>query len=88
MTLVQARITTGRTHQIRAHAAAIGNPVVGDKKYAAAEQQALARNLGLRRMFLHASSITIETSPNEASVQIEAPLSADLEEVLRALRCQ
>lgn len=88
MTLAQARITTGRTHQIRAHAAAIGNPVIGDKKYAAAAQQDMARDLGLRRMFLHASSLTIKTSTDEPAVRIEAPLSSDLEELLRALRCQ
>jgi 23S rRNA pseudouridine1911/1915/1917 synthase len=52
--LLHVRLETGRTHQIRAHLAAIGHPVVGDAQYGGA---ASGRRLGLGRQFLHASSL-------------------------------
>jgi 23S rRNA pseudouridine1911/1915/1917 synthase len=53
-TLLRVRLETGRTHQIRAHLAAIGLPVVGDPQYGGTES---GRRLGLERQFLHASSL-------------------------------
>ena len=52
--LLRVRLETGRTHQIRAHLAAIGHPVVGDPQYGGS---ASGRRLGLARQFLHASSL-------------------------------
>jgi 23S rRNA pseudouridine1911/1915/1917 synthase len=52
--LLRVRLETGRTHQIRAHLAAIGHPVVGDPQYGGS---ASGRRLGLSRQFLHASSL-------------------------------
>jgi 23S rRNA pseudouridine1911/1915/1917 synthase len=52
--LLQIRLETGRTHQIRAHLAAIGHPVVGDPQYGG---RASGRRLGLGRQFLHASKL-------------------------------
>ena len=50
-TLVRARLETGRTHQIRAHFAAIGHPLAGDREYGAGD------DLGLRRQFLHSARL-------------------------------
>ena len=52
--LLRVRLETGRTHQIRAHLAAIGHPVVGDPQY---RGSASGRRLGLSRQFLHASTL-------------------------------
>jgi 23S rRNA pseudouridine1911/1915/1917 synthase len=52
--LLRVRLETGRTHQIRAHLAAIGHPVVGDPQYGG---RASGRRIGLERQFLHASSL-------------------------------
>jgi 23S rRNA pseudouridine1911/1915/1917 synthase len=52
--LLRVRLETGRTHQIRAHLAAIGHPVVGDPQYGGS---ASGRRIGLERQFLHASSL-------------------------------
>src|SRR6185295_10471058 len=52
--LLEVRLETGRTHQIRAHLAAIGHPVVGDPQYGGS---ASGRRLGLDRQFLHASRL-------------------------------
>ena len=49
--LLDVRLETGRTHQIRAHLAAIGHPVCGDRRYGGA---ACGSRLGLTRQFLHA----------------------------------
>ena len=53
-TLLRIRLETGRTHQIRAHLAAIGHPVVGDPQYGGRES---GRRIGLDRQFLHASKL-------------------------------
>jgi 23S rRNA pseudouridine955/2504/2580 synthase len=55
--LVEVGLDTGRTHQIRVHAAHAGHPVAGDEKYGDAEGNARLRELGLTRMFLHSSVI-------------------------------
>lgn len=88
MSLVYAEITTGRTHQIRAHAAAIGHPVAGDTKYGDEQANRVLRRRGLRRMFLHASSITLQAAPNTQPIVIEAPLADELKQFLELLRCR
>ena len=77
--LMQVRIDTGRTHQIRVHAAAMGHPVAGDKKYGDAAFNRLLRNKGLKRLFLHASDIDL---PVGEGLSIHAPLAEDLSELL------
>jgi 23S rRNA pseudouridine1911/1915/1917 synthase len=52
--LLEVRLETGRTHQIRAHLAAIGHPVCGDRAYGGAE---CGRRLGLSRQFLHSARL-------------------------------
>ncbi|WP_104205402.1 RluA family pseudouridine synthase [Billgrantia saliphila] len=81
-TLIEAEPVTGRTHQIRVHAAHAGHPLLGDDKYGSREGEALARTLGLSRLFLHAASLTFPEPDSGRPVQIRAPLPEELETVL------
>ena len=82
--LVEATIETGRTHQIRVHAAYCGHPVAGDAKYGDAAANTMLRELGLRRMFLHAHSVSFDW-PQGGQMSVSAPLPAELKAVLDAL---
>ncbi len=79
-TLLRVRIVTGAMHQIRAHLAFLGFPVAGDLLYGG-EAAALP---GLRRHFLHAARLGIE-SPDGGRVVVESPLPPELEAALAAL---
>ena len=79
-------IRTGRTHQIRVHAAFAGHPVAGDDKYGDREFNARLRALGLRRMFLHASSISFRWPDTGGEFQVAAPLPGELLAPLERLR--
>jgi len=83
-TLANATILTGRTHQIRVHAASAEHPVAGDAKYGDRDFNRALRTLGLKRLFLHASRIRI---PGEGRLAggIDAPLPPELSEFLRHL---
>ncbi len=88
LTLVEARLLTGRTHQIRVHAAHLGAPVAGDDKYGNAEANRRLRDLGLKRLFLHAATLTFQADYMSAPLRVEAPLPAALEAVLKALELE
>jgi len=80
-TLLDCDIRTGRTHQIRVHLSSLGYPIIGDDKYgdfALNKHVAQAKNGGLKRMFLHAHSISFVHPTSGAPTNITAPLSADL----------
>ncbi len=79
-TLVEVRLETGRTHQIRVHFLAIGHPVAGDPTYGRRDA------LGLGRQFLHSHYLSFEHPMTGAEVRVEAPLPADLEATLARLR--
>jgi 23S rRNA pseudouridine955/2504/2580 synthase len=83
-TLMDVAIHTGRTHQIRVHAAFAGHPVAGDEKYGDRACNAALRALGLRRMFLHAASIAFRW-PDGGTFRAEVPLPAELAAVLGQL---
>ena len=85
-TRMDVSIQTGRTHQIRVHAAFAGHPVAGDDKYGDRELNAPLRALGLRRMFLHAASVSFRWPDDGTPFRAKAPLPADLEAVLAKLR--
>ncbi|MFW3616293.1 RluA family pseudouridine synthase [Billgrantia antri] len=85
-TLIEAEPVTGRTHQIRVHAAHAGFPLLGDDKYGSREGESLARHLGLSRLFLHAESLTFPEPSSGRPVQIRAPLPDELEAALRRAR--
>lgn len=79
--LLQCQPKTGRTHQIRVHALHAGHPIVGDERYGDPEANAMARKLGLRRLFLHAQSIAFpDDSGNE--LHFTAPLADELQKFL------
>ncbi len=61
--LVEVNIETGRTHQIRVHAAYIGHPVIGDSKYGDQQINKHYRMLGMKRMYLHAYRLKLEGMP-------------------------
>jgi 23S rRNA pseudouridine955/2504/2580 synthase len=87
-TLAEAQLLTGRTHQIRVHAAHLGAPVAGDEKYGDAEANRRFRALGLKRLFLHAATLTFQADYMAAPVRVEAPLPASLEAVIKALELE
>ncbi len=86
-TLMEVLLETGRTHQIRVHAQHAGHPVAGDEKYGDAEFNAAMRELGLRRMFLHASSVSFKW-PQGGEFSINTPLPAELGALLDRLGSQ
>jgi 23S rRNA pseudouridine955/2504/2580 synthase len=83
-TLLDIALGTGRTHQIRVHAAHAGHPVAGDEKYGDRERDAKLRPYGLQRMFLHAHSLSF-VRRNGDPFEVTAPLPAELQAVLDQL---
>jgi 23S rRNA pseudouridine1911/1915/1917 synthase len=79
--LVEVRPRTGRTHQIRVHLSAVGHPILGDRSYGGAGQDATA--LGLTRPFLHSWRVAFEHPVTGERVEVEDPLPEDLREALR-----
>jgi 23S rRNA pseudouridine1911/1915/1917 synthase len=79
-TLVEARLETGRTHQIRAHFAAIEHPLVGDPTYGG------ERRYELERPFLHARRLSFEHPATGERAAFTSELPADLSEALEAAR--
>jgi len=77
--LIEAKPKTGRTHQIRAHLAAVGHPIAGDYRYGA-----MAVPDGLKRQFLHAASLELKL-PSGETKRFEAPLALDLARILKNL---
>ena len=75
-TLLEVRIGTGRTHQIRAHLASIGHPVAGDTLYGAPARVEGMAPLG--RFFLHAHRIKFQQPTTGAEVAVESPLPQEL----------
>jgi 23S rRNA pseudouridine955/2504/2580 synthase len=85
-TLVEARPITGRTHQIRVHAQYAGHSLVGDEKYGSDDVNARMREQGVKRLFLHAAALSFKLPGASAATLVEAPLPADLQAPLNALR--
>ncbi|MDQ2884751.1 MAG: RluA family pseudouridine synthase [Chloroflexota bacterium] len=78
-TLLLLQLETGRTHQIRVHLQAIGHPVSGDTVYGASS---LPRGITLKRQFLHAYQLSFIHPTSGEQMEFEAPLPADLQDVL------
>lgn len=82
----EVRIDTGRTHQIRVHAAHIGHPVAGDEKYGDREaNRRLREQAGLKRLFLHAASLEFALDGGRSPYVLNAPLAPELADALDAL---
>ncbi|WP_348761925.1 RluA family pseudouridine synthase [uncultured Salinisphaera sp.] len=82
-TLMSVTIRTGRTHQIRVHAAHCGHPIAVDEKYAANAATARWKAAGLSRLFLHASEVQLDFGGTRCV--FTAPLAADLADALTRL---
>lgn len=83
--LLDVRIETGRTHQIRVHLTFIGHPVVGDGVYGNKPSERIAREIGIGRQFLHATSLTFRMPGTGEERTFTAPLADDLARALDAL---
>ncbi len=83
-TLMRVKLVTGRTHQIRVHAAHSGHPIAGDVKYGNDVFNNTMASFGLERLFLHAESIRF-TLPDDKLYEINAPLDVKLEVLLPKL---
>ena len=79
-TYLEARLETGRTHQIRAHFAAIGNPLAGDETYGG------HRRYGLERQFLHSHRLAFTHPETGERLEFESELPADLRSALEQAR--
>ena len=84
--LVEARLGTGRTHQIRVHSQFGGFPILGDDKYGSRKGDARLEALGHRRLCLHARSLVFRHPQSGETIKVNAPLDEDFETILAALR--
>ncbi len=82
VTLVEVKLETGRTHQIRVHMAAIGHPVVADRVY----RSAATPTLGLHQTWLHAARLTFPHPLSGEEISVESPIPLELADSLVALR--
>lgn len=83
-TLLEVKLETGRTHQIRVHMAAIKHPCVGDPTYGA--NPVLAQRLGLERQWLHAVELGFVHPVTREQVTFASPYPADLQRALEIIR--
>ncbi len=82
--LLRAHLSTGRTHQIRVHLAAIGHPVVGDDTYGGGGARRLV-SLPPKRHFLHAAWLVFRHPVSGERIELRSPLPADLTAALTAV---
>lgn len=83
-TLVECRLETGRTHQIRVHMASIGHPVLGDPKYGPRK----ACPFAIKGQALHSLQLTLTHPRTREVMTFTAPLPEDMEKILKALRAK
>jgi 23S rRNA pseudouridine1911/1915/1917 synthase len=86
--LIECRLETGRTHQVRVHLASIGHPLLGDPLYArqASRNRALLTRLNFTRQALHAAVLGFIHPVSGENLRFEAPLPDDFRELLVELR--
>lgn len=83
--LSRIELVTGRTHQIRVHAAYIDHPLAGDEKYGDWEFNRAMEKLGLKRLFLHAETLSFEMPGTGKQIELKAPLPDELDQFLKKL---
>lgn len=86
VSLLEAELKTGRTHQIRVHLAHLGFPIAGDGKYGDFDWNHVLARQGLKRMFLHAARVGFTHPISGAALRIEAALPPELERYVAAVR--
>jgi 23S rRNA pseudouridine955/2504/2580 synthase len=84
-TLVEARPSTGRTHQIRVHATAQGFPLLGDDKYSTPQSERLGKQRGVHRLCLHAAALEFRHPVSGQLLRVEAPYDEAFTRVLKQL---
>lgn len=82
--LMEVKLFTGRTHQIRVHASHRGHPIAMDDRYGDPAFNREARQRGLKRMFLHARSIEFILPSSGRRITVVAPLDIELENAIQA----
>lgn len=83
--LLEVKLLTGRTHQVRVHALSEGHPIGGDSKYGDKTFNSQLKKVGLSRLFLHASQLSFCHPLNFEMMTVNAPLPDDLLKVLNCL---
>ncbi|CAM8385601.1 RluA Pseudouridylate synthases, 23S RNA-specific [Candidatus Methylopumilus planktonicus] len=81
-TLLEAKLITGRTHQLRVQLAHLGFPILGDDKYGDFSLNKVLQKKGLKRMFLHALSMKMKHPLTEEPLELKAPLPRELDAFL------
>ena len=85
--LVEAELKTGRTHQIRVHLQSQNCPILGDERYGNYEKnRQWAKEVGLKRMFLHAYQLTVRHPETNKELILQAELPIELKEVISKLK--
>ncbi len=84
-TLCEVQIFSGRTHQIRVHAMALGHPVAGDRKYGEKGVDRKIRDIGLKRMFLHSHFLELVAEAELPGLILSAPMPVELRDVMDRL---
>lgn len=83
--LIEVKLLTGRTHQVRVHAESEGHPVAGDQRYGESDFNKAMKKLGLSRLFLHAAQLQFIHPVTGKPKRVIAPLPEDLTAVLANL---
>jgi len=84
-TLVEARPSTGRTHQIRVHATEQGHPLLGDDKYTTPQSERLGKERGVHRLCLHAAGVEFRHPQSGTQLRFEAPYDEAFSRALELL---
>ena len=77
-TLVEVSPKTGRTHQIRVHAAYLNHPIIGDDRYGLDDINKAFKNKGYKRMFLHAETLQFQHPSSGETVKVFCAITATL----------
>ena len=85
--LVECRLETGRTHQVRVHMASIGHPLLGDPVYSRAGKthSRLLKDLGFHRQALHAAELGFTHPVTKNRLSFSSPMPSDMQELFKAL---
>ena len=85
--LVECRLETGRTHQVRVHMASIGHPLVGDPVYGRSGKThgKLLKQLGFHRQALHAAELGFVHPVTRRKLSFASPMPPDMQELFKAL---
>ena len=83
--LLELRLLTGRTHQIRVHLAHAGHPILGDDKYGDFELNRALAKAGLKRLLLHAASLSLKHPLSGAALAFKAPVPVEMKKFLEKL---